>query len=291
MLVYLNGEFIPKSEAKVSVDDRAFLLADGVYEVARVYRGRVFRMQEHLDRMRAGLRSIHMREDDLDTFADVAERLLDENGLRETNSIVYIQVSRGCAPRTHHFPPAETTCTVYIAAREYPGPPPEAFEKGVSAITVPDTRWSRCDIKSVALLPNVLAKQKAEEVGAFEALFIRDGVLIEGSHTNVCGVIDGSVVTYPACNYILPGITRAVVLDEVAPAVGVDVRLGPILHERMDQVQELFLTGTTSEVLPVVTLDGNPVGDGRPGPVTRRLQEGFRQMADQGVSASVTSSI
>src|SRR5690606_26311138 len=136
---------------------------------------------------------------------------------------------------------------------------------GVAAISLPDVRWSRCDIKSIALLPNVLANQRAKEADAFEALFVRDGVLIEGSHSNLAAVIDDEVVTYPVCNYILPGITRRLVLD-LAEEMGIAVREGAILVDELDRVQELFLTGTTTEVMPIVRLDGRAIGVGQPGP-------------------------
>ena len=148
----------------------------------------------------------------------------------------------------------------------------------MSAITVPDNRWARCDIKSISLLPNVMANQQAHEAGAFEALFVRDGVLIEGSHSNLFGVVDGTLTTYPACNYILPGITRALIL-EMAHELGVAVREGAMFVQDLPAISELFLSGTTTEVMPVVQLDGRPVGNGKPGPVTLRLQAAYRERA------------
>lgn len=274
MLVYLNGAYVPHAEARVSVDDRGFLFADGVYEVARVYRGRIFRMEDHLRRLARGLAELRIPFDDVAGLDAVARRLLAENGLAEAEATIYIQVTRGAAPRAHAFPSPPAAPTVYVAARPFPGHPRECVEEGVAAITVPDTRWSRCDIKSVGLLPNVLANQRAKEAGAFEALFVRDGVVIEGSHSNLFAVVGGELVTYPECNYILPGITRAVTI-ELARDLGIPVREGPIHLERLDRVEELFLSGTTTEVMPISRVDGRPVGDGRPGPVTRRLREAF----------------
>ncbi|HWV57009.1 MAG TPA: D-amino acid aminotransferase [Longimicrobiales bacterium] len=275
MLVYLNGKYVPHEDARISVDDRGFLFADGVYEVVRVYRGRLFRMGDHVERMRRGLDALRIGFDGVDGLGTIAERLLAENGLDEAT--VYIQVTRGASPRAHAFPTPTPAPTVYVATRPFGGYPPEYAEQGVTTITVPDTRWSRCDVKSVALLPNVLANQQAKEAGAFEALFVRDGVVIEGSLSNLLGVIDGTVVTYPACNYILPGITRAVTL-ELARALGIPVREGPIRLEELHRVEELFLSGTTTEVMPIARVDGRLIGDGRPGPITRRLREAFREL-------------
>lgn len=276
MLVYLNGEIIPHESARIPVDDRGFLFADGVYEVARVYDGRAFKMDAHLARMADGLRATRIDLPELDRLSAVAEDLLDRNQLRGGGATVYFQVTRGAAPRKHAFPTGVAP-TVYVAAKPFQDYPAEHFTAGVGAIRVADTRWARCDIKSVALLPNVLANQAAHEAGAFEALFVRDGVLIEGSHSNLMGVIDGTVVTYPKCNYILGGITRDVVLD-LARRLGIPTREGPILEDRLADVTELFLSGTTTEIMPITRLDGRPVADGKVGPIARRLQAAYREL-------------
>lgn len=276
MLCYLNGEYMPLDQARVPVDDRGFLFADGVYEVARVYEGRIFRMADHLRRMAAGLAAIRIEFPDIGALDQVADQLLGENGLRSGDATIYIQVTRGAAPRKHAFPPGVRP-TVFVAARPYQDAPETSWSEGVAAIRYPDIRWARCDIKSVALLPNVLANQAAHEVDAFEALFVRDGVVIEGSHSNLCAVVDGTVVTYPQCNYVLPGITREVVW-ELCGDLGIPAREGPIYDHQLFQVEELFLSGTTTEVMPVVRVDGRQIGDGRPGPVTRRLLEAYRRV-------------
>jgi D-alanine transaminase len=276
MLVYLNGQYLPHGEARVPVDDRGFLFADGVYEVIRVYDGQPFMGEAHYERLRAGLRAIRIGTDPIDAVRTAASRLIEENGLRSGDATIYIQVTRGAAPRRHSFPDADVPPTVYVAAKPFRQHPSTCWDDGVAAITVPDTRWSRCDIKSIALLPNVLANQQAKVAGAFEAVFVRDGVLIEGSHSNLAGVIDGEIVTYPVCNYILPGITRRFVLD-LARELGLPVREGAILVDEIDRVEELFLTGTTTEVMPITRLDGRPVGEGRPGPAVRKLQRAYRE--------------
>ncbi|HEX6938978.1 MAG TPA: D-amino acid aminotransferase [Longimicrobiales bacterium] len=274
MLVYLNGDYLPQSEARISVDDRGFLFSDGVYEVIRVYRGRPYLLPEHLCRLAAGVQALEIRFDRFDELRDAAQRLIQENGV-DGDANIYIQITRGAAPRKHAFPPADTPPTVYIAVKPITPHPEAYYREGVDAITTPDTRWARCDIKTVSLLPNVLANQKAHAAGAFEALFVRDGIVLEGSHSNLLAVVDGAVVTYPKCNYILPGITRDRVLA-IAAKLGIPVREGPIFADRLFDVDELFLSGTTTEVMPIARVDGRPIGNGKPGPVTLRLQEAYR---------------
>ena len=276
MLVYLNGEYVDHANARVSVDDRGFLFADGVYEVARVYEGRIFMMGPHMERMRHGLGELRIRADIVDQLPGIAERLLDENNLRQGDATIYIQVTRGAAPRAHAFPPPETRPTVYVIAKPFKQHPSTYFTDGVATVTVPDTRWSRCDIKSIALLPNVLANQQAKENGAFEALFVRDDVLIEGSHSNLFGVIGGELLTYELSGYILGGITRDLILER-APGLGITAREAPIPMRDFDKIEELFLSGTTTEVMPVTKVDGKPIRDGKPGPITRKLQEAFKR--------------
>jgi len=288
MIVYLNGSYLPHSEAKVSVDDRGFLFSDGVYEVAKIYEGRIFLFEPHLRRLRAGLTELRMSADAVDGIGSIAERLLDENNLRSGEATIYVQITRGAAPRAHAFPPSGTPQTVYVAVKPFKGHPASYFTDGVGAITVPDVRWSRCDIKSISLLPNVLANQQAKENGAFEALFIRDGYLIEGSHANLFGVLDGKLVTCPASGHILNGITRQLVLQR-APEAGIKVYEEPIPESRIGEVTEFFLTGTTTEIMPVTRLDGRPVGSGTPGPITKKLQQLFRTWVEEDLAANATA--
>jgi D-alanine transaminase len=275
MQVYLNGKYIDHAQATIPVDDRGFLFADGVYEVVRVYGGRAFLMEPHIRRLRAGLAALHIDGAVADGLSDIAERLIRDNGV-DGDGTVYIQVTRGVAPRKHSFPDPAVSPSVYAFAKPFKQYADEYFDKGVAAISVPDTRWTRCDIKSIALLPNVLANQQAHHAGAFEALFVKDGVLIEGSHSNLFGVLDGTLMTYPSCNYILSGITRALVL-EMARELGIPAAEAPIPWERIDDVEELFLSGTTTEVMPVNRVDDRVIGSGGRGPVTTRLQQAYRE--------------
>jgi D-alanine transaminase len=181
MLVYLNGEYVPRDRALVPVDDRGFLFGDGIYEVTRAVRGRLFEPARHARRLRRGADGLRLAlpAGAEDALTAVAERLLAENGLTDGEATVYVQVTRGAAPRTHQFPPAGTPLTVFAAASRLT-PPDAVRARGAAAVTYPDVRWGRCDLKTVNLLPNVLAKQAAAEAGAYEGVFVRDGVVTEG---------------------------------------------------------------------------------------------------------------
>lgn len=271
-IVYLNGQFLPRGEAKLSVDERGFFFGDGVYEVTRVVRGRLFEWERHARRLARGLRELRIDAGlDLETIRSLQERLIRENQLTEGQGTVYLQITRGAAPRTHHFPPKGTPATVFLSASAF-SPASEVRGRGVAVVTYPDYRWSRCDLKTVNLLPAVMAKQFASDNDAFEAVFIRDAVVTEGSHTNFFGVIGGELRTYPNSNYVLPGVTRDVVV-ELAHELRIPVSETPIYRHEIPQLEECFLTGTTSDVMPVVSIDGKVVGTGRPGAITMRLYE------------------
>ena len=271
-IVYLNGQFLPRTEAKLSVDERGFFFGDGVYEVTRVVRGKLFEWDRHGRRLARGLRELRINAGvSIDEIRSLQERLIQENGMTEGQGTIYLQITRGAAPRTHHFPPADTPATVFLSASPF-NPPNETRAKGVAVVTYPDYRWSRCDLKTVNLLPAVMAKQFATDNGAFEAVFVREAVVTEGSHTNFFGVINGEVRTYPASNFILPGITRDVVV-EIARELGIPVSETPIYRHEIPTLEEAFLTGTTTDVMPVVSIDGKQVGSGRPGAITMRLYE------------------
>lgn len=277
MITYFNGRFLDKSEVRISPDDRGFVFADGLYEVIRSYDGSLFRCDEHLQRLEVGCRALRFS---LPPVADVRRwmrQLLDQN--RMEDATLYIQVTRGCAPRKHRFPPAETPLTIYIEPKPLE-PCMELHTQGAKAILVPDLRWARCDIKSVALLPNVLAQQRAFEAGAWEALLVRDGAILEGSHSNVFFVKNDTLVTAPLNNYILPGITRQAVL-ELAVRLGLRTKLDVFYEQERAELQEAFIASTTMEVQPIVSIDDQPVGKGFPGPLTRQLQLEFRTLVKE----------
>ena len=279
MLVHLDGAILPLEQARISPQDRGFLFADGLYEVALAHRGRLLLWAEHERRMAAGLRAIRLP---LDTapLAGAGEELLRANGRLAGFAVLYVQVTRGAAPRAHGFPEPAVPPTVYMTVRAHRLHEDSFVEAGVAAARVPDPRWARCDVKSTALLANVLAQQQAHEAGAWEALFVRDGVTLEGSHTNLFVVRGGELWTYPACNYILEGVTRNVVLA-LARDLGVAIREGVEGLVDPAAADEVFLTGTTTEVLPVVRIDGRSVGSGAPGPLTRRLRAAYLARLDE----------
>lgn len=272
--VFLNGSFVPKAEAAISVDDRGFLLGDGVYEVTPFYEGVPFGLDLHLARLERGLQWMRISYD-VSSLEEMNRSLIARNGLEGVDrALVYMQITRGSAPRTHYFPEGEVTPTIYAYAKEWSRPPDEVWERGFTAVTVPDRRWSRVDVKTTCLLPNAMAFQAARDVGADDAVLVRDGVAIEGAHQNFWAVIEGAAVTHPTTTHILPGITRAVVLEE-ALAIGIPVYERPIQVEELAGVDELFFTGTTGEVRPVVEMDGERVGNGQVGRVTRALSEAY----------------
>ena len=273
--VYLNGEFLPKDRATISVDDRGFLLSDGIYEVTPAYRGRLFRIEQHMRRLRHGLDALRIEYDSAG-LPEMHADLIAANSLdTEDVAIVYLQITRGAAPRTHHFPPEGTPPTVYAFAQAYHRPASARWARGYEAVTVPDDRWARVDIKSIGLLPNVLAQQAAAEAGVADALLVKDGVALEGSHNNLFAVFDGVVTTHPATHQILHGVTRAYVI-ELAKGQGLPVEERPVTLEEIRAADEIFFTGTTTEVRPTVRLDDQPVGSGKVGPVARALYEAFQ---------------
>jgi D-alanine transaminase len=270
----------------IPVEDRGFIFGDGVYEVWRVIGGRLFETERHLARLKFGLRELRIAEPDLtdaDVLCGIADRLLTESGLLDGEATLYVEITRGAAPRTHNFPPAGTKPTVFATVNRFT-PPEELRARGAAAITMQDIRWLRCDIKTVQLLPNVLAKQAAVEAGATEAWLIRDGVVTEGSHANVLGVLDGAIRTHPTNNLILPGITRSVVL-ELARAAGIPVVEEAFGERDIANLEEAFLAGTTTDVMPIVRVDDRVIGDGAPGPITRRLHTAFRAHLDASCAA------
>jgi D-alanine transaminase len=281
VLAYLNGQYLPRSAATISVEDRGFIFGDGVYEVWRVVNGNLFETERHLDRLTFGLTELRIVADDIvrpDVLNPIARRLLVESGFLGGEATFYLEVTRGVAPRTHQFPSRPTKPTVYATVNRFV-PPEELRLKGAACITMPDIRWQRCDIKTIQLLPNVLAKQAAVERGALDAILIRDGVATEGSHANVFAVVDGVLRTHPTDHHILAGVTRAVVL-ELAYNIGVSVVEEPLTEAELASADELFLAGTTTDVMPIVRLNDAQIGSGQPGPITTRLVREFRVCLD-----------
>lgn len=264
----VNGRFGPLAEAVVSVEDRGFQFGDGVYEVIRTYRGRPFAIDEHLSRLERSAQALQLSLG----YTKARWIALIEEGLRRSSlpeTKIYLQITRGQAPRDHPFP-AELSPTTVLTFRELHPLDLSVRQAGVQAILLEDIRWGRCDIKSVNLLANVLARQRAKEAGVFEAILVRDGLVTEGSVSNVMVVRNGVVETAPEGHRILSGVTRAMVL-ELARKEGLPVVETFVGREDLLAASEVFLTGTTVEVLPVVRIDGQPIGAGVPGPLSQRL--------------------
>ena len=276
-VVYFDGRYMPKSEVRVSPDDRGFLLGDGIYEVAAAYDGRFVALDRHMDRLRRSLDESRIGSSVADPLETVFQELLERNDYADSGkTMVYMQITRGAAPRSHAFPKVACRPTVYAYAAPFPDM--GNLSGGTAAITRPDLRWSRCDIKVISLIANCLANQEAKEAGAFEAILIRDGVALEGTHTSFFGVKGETIRTAPLSNLILPGITREITIEAVTRA-GIEVVEDPIPADELASMDELFITGTTTEVVPIVRLDGSPVGSGGIGPITQRAMELYRQAA------------
>ena len=278
MISYLNGRFAAKDDLRISPDDRGFLFGDGVYEVICSYGGRLFKPREHMLRLKNSLHEMRILVPDVDDLANVGLELLERNGMASSFAMVYFQVTRGVAPRRHPFPDPGTPATVYATVSPY-HLPLEKWEDGVSAILQPDLRWARCDIKTVALVPNILANQKAAEAGAYEAILVREGFVTEGTHTSFGAVLDGELWTHPLTQHLLPGITRSIVLG-LCRELALHVREQAVPADRLREASELMLFATSIAITPVVRVEGWTVGDGTPGPVARRLLAAFRRMAN-----------
>ena len=286
MNVYLNGQFLPAEQATISVLDRGFVFGDGVYEVWRVVEGKLFEHSRHDRRLKRGLRAleIHVPERDVEALHGVAERLLRENEMTQGEGTFYVEITRGAAPRTHAYPPSNTPATIFAMVSRFEVPH-ALREAGAKAVTAPDVRWLRCDIKTVQLLPNCMAKQKAQLAGALEAIFIRDGVVTEGTHTSVLGVKNGELRTHPLSPLILPSVTRELVI-EIAREQGIPVREDAFSDTELFALDELFVSGTTTDVTPIVDVDGRRIGSGKPGPISRALYAGLQARLYAGTAAS-----
>lgn len=284
-LVYLNGSLVPKEEAKVPIEDRGYQFADGIYEVMFVWGGRYAFLDRHLARLERSAQALDLAiPGGTAEIRRQAEDLLARDG-QETGAL-YLQITRGVAPREHAFPEKVTpTVVMYLKSASNPG----AFlREGVSAVTLPDERWLRCDVKSVSLLPNILARQRAVAAGAKEGILVRDGVVTECTSANLFGVFGGTLRTHPASKRILSGITRGVILEE-AHRLGIPIREEPILAQELFTADELFYSGTTSHVQPIARVDGREVPKA-PGEVTLQLQSAyFRRLEEVSGKAVVLS--
>ena len=274
-LACLNGRFLPADEATVPIWDRGFLFGDSVYEVLRLYAGRCFIEADHRERLARSLREMRFAGVDLDALWSRMHATIGRSGVAEAT--VYIQVTRGVAPRKHAFPGPGVPPTELIVVKPYDDAETARHRQvGVPVVTYEDIRWRRCDVKSTNLLANVLANEAAHEAGGYEAILVGPGDEVsEATHSSLLWARGGRLEATPEGPGILPGTTRREVV-RIAEAAGIPFDEATITLQELGSVDELILTGTTVEVMPVAAVDGRPVGDGRPGPITRRLQSGFR---------------
>ncbi len=276
-MVFLNGKFMPIEEARVSVLDRGFIFGDGVYELVPVYSRVSFRMEEHLARLERSLAAVRIRNPySRAEWRDIILQLVARQPFEDQG--VYFQVTRGVARRDHAFP-KDAAPTVFVMSNPLLSPPQEVVERGASAVTAVDDRWLHCDIKSISLIGNCLLRQVSADAAAAETILLRDGKLTEASASNVFAVRRGVILSPPKSNLILPGITFDVIV-ELAQAAGLPFEFRAVSEAELRGADEIWVTSSSKEVLAIVTLDGKPVGDVKPGPVFRnmhRLYQEFKQ--------------
>lgn len=276
-LVYLNGDFIPADQAAISPNDRGFLFADGIYEVIKYYNGKPFRFKDHLERLKRSLNEIDISFPGTDSLQNVFETLITKNNFSNTHAGIYVQITRGTSPRLHQFPEGISP-NVYAFAFELPSFK-EKLEKGIKVITREDIRWLRCDIKSVALLPNTMLYNQAFQNGAGECVLIRNGKVTEATHSSVFGIRDDVVFTHPLSNLVLPGITRKVVF-EICRHNNIPVKQEAIQEDELFEMDELFLSGTGTEIMPVIQVNQKQISSKKPGGITRFIQKKFFEMVE-----------
>ncbi|WP_435017480.1 aminotransferase class IV [Tundrisphaera sp. TA3] len=274
-LACLNGEVMPADQAKVPIWDRGFIFGDSVYEVYRLYQGQLWLEEEHTARLRRSLDEMQFPPVDLDVLVSRTRRTIEASGVQEGTA--YVHITRGVAPRAHVFPDPAVPPTELIVVRPYDDAPvAQKREKGVAVISQPDLRWKRCDVKSTNLLGNVLSIEAAKRAGAFEAVLVDDGLVTEATHSSLLWVRGGRLEATPNDAAILPGTTRYLT-GTLAAGLGIPFSETRVTLDELKAADEVLMAGTTIEVMPVVTIDGSPVGDGTPGPITRKLQAAFRE--------------
>lgn len=273
-MIYLNGKFLPIEQAYIPVLDRGFIFGDGVYEVIPVYSRKPFRLADHLSRLQHSLDGIRLKNPHSDgQWRELLEQVIACN--EGEDQYLYLHITRGVAKRDHAFP-VGISPTIFIMSNPLPAPPPEMLQKGIPAITARDNRWGRCDIKAISLLPNVLLRQLAIDSGAMETILLRDGYLTEGAASNIFIVKNHVLLTPPKSHLMLPGITYDVIL-ELAQGHAIPYEIRAVSEQEIRLADEILLTSSTKEVMPIVSLDGKPVGTGEPGPIYKQLSQFYQQ--------------
>ena len=281
-LTYFNGEMVESGAKVVSLDDRGYCFGDGVYEVVRVYNGRAFAFSYHQDRLYRSMREmdipVRMPPDELQELHEI---MIEQSEI--TDGYIYLQITRGVTPRHHAFERSKLEPQMYMFIKPITTDL-SALQQGVKAITLPDERWARVDIKTLNLIPNILAQTKAEKKGAYTAILVRDGIVTEGATSNVFVMKDGVCYTHPADHHILKGITRQLVVTRVAPTAGITVIEREFDETFLQDADEIFFTDTIGGIIPITTLNREPVGDGTPGKAAKVLAEQLQHLMEEGLA-------
>ena len=281
-LTYFNGEMVESGAKVVSLDDRGYCFGDGVYEVVRVYNGRAFAFSYHQDRLYRSMREmdipVRMPPDELQEFHEI---MIEQSEI--TDGYIYLQITRGVTPRHHAFERSKLEPQMYMFIKPITTDL-GALQQGVKAITLPDERWARVDIKTLNLIPNILAQTKAEKKGAYTAILVRDGIVTEGATSNVFVMKDGVCYTHPANHHILKGITRQLVVTRVAPTAGITIIEREFDEAFLKEADEIFCTDTIGGIIPITTLNREPVGDGKPGKAAKVLAEQLQHLMEEGLA-------
>ncbi|WP_127166228.1 D-amino-acid transaminase [Veillonella sp. CHU732] len=281
-LTYFNGEMIESGAKVVSLDDRGYCFGDGVYEVVRVYNGRAFAFSYHQDRLYRSMREmdipVRMPPDELQELHEI---MIEQSEI--TDGYIYLQITRGVTPRHHAFERSKLEPQMYMFIKPITTDL-GALQEGVKAITLPDERWARVDIKTLNLIPNILAQTKAEKKGAYTAILVRDGIVTEGATSNVFVMKDGVCYTHPADHHILKGITRQLVVTRVAPTAGITIIEREFDEAFLKDADEIFFTDTIGGIIPITTLNREPVGDGKPGKAAKVLAEQLQHLMEEGLA-------
>ena len=281
-LTYFNGEMVESGAKVVSLDDRGYCFGDGVYEVVRVYNGRPFAFSYHQDRLYRSMREmdipVRMPPDELQELHEI---MIEQSEI--TDGYIYLQITRGVTPRHHAFERSKLEPQMYMFIKPITTDL-GALQEGVKAITLPDERWARVDIKTLNLIPNILAQTKAEKKGAYTAILVRDGIVTEGATSNVLVMKDGVCYTHPANHHILKGITRQLVVTRVAPTAGITIIEREFDEAFLKDADEIFFTDTIGGIIPITTLNREPVGDGKPGKAAKVLAEQLQHLMEEGLA-------
>ena len=281
-LTYFNGEMVESGAKVVSLDDRGYCFGDGVYEVVRVYNGRAFAFSYHQDRLYRSMREmdipVRMPPDELQELHEI---MIEQSEI--TDGYIYLQITRGVAPRHHAFERSKLEPQMYMFIKPITTDL-GALQQGVKAITLPDERWARVDIKTLNLIPNILAQTKAEKKGAYTAILVRDGIVTEGATSNVFVMKDGVCYTHPANHHILKGITRQLVVTRVAPTAGITIIEREFDEAFLKEADEIFFTDSIGGIIPITTLNREPVGDGKPGKAAKVLAEQLQHLMEEGLA-------